>query len=193
MLTILNSADKSYKHAVCVGDEIFNSAHKAVKDLMVFPVGSQYLNISAGIFYVRMDDDKAAADWVAVGGTGNALAVSCAALSAPTAAKWGADAVLTGLKEANVKIPVPTTWTKVRIVQVNDALAKAFPDGIEGEIEGNVRDVTYNYANVSGDVSDSKLSYDILALADHNVSIVATFYNNTTEVGVQKFAININA
>jgi hypothetical protein len=193
MLTILNSADKSYKFAVAVGDEVFNAEHRAVNDLLVFPVGSQYTNQVLGMLFVRMAAEKKVSDWVAIGGSGMYAEVSAAELSAPTAEKWGASAILTGLKEANVQIPVPSaTWTKVNIRQVNDALAKAFPDGIEGEIEGNVRDVDYNYADVTGDIANDKLSYDVLALVDHNISIVATFYNGTTEVSVEKAAIVVS-
>lgn len=192
MITILNSADKSYKFAVAVGDEVFNAEHKAVSDLVLFPVGSRYTNQALGVFFVRMAAEKKVSDWVAIGGSGMYAEVSAATLPAPTAEKWGAEAILTGLKEANLQIPVPTTWTKVNIRQVNDALAKAFPNGAEG-IEGNVRDVDYNYADVSGDVSGGKLSYDMLAWVGHNIDVVATFYNGDTKVSVEKAAIVVSA
>lgn len=192
MFIVQNSADKSFKHAIAVGDVIFDATHKAVTDLVAFPIGSQYLNVAAGIFYVRMDDNKEVADWVAVGGSGNAIIITSTDLSDPTAAKWGADAVLTGLKEATIQIPVPTSsWTKVNVKQVNDALAKAFPDGIEGEIEGNVRQLDYNYADISSQISNSKLPLDVLTMDGHSISVEAVFYNGTTLVDTQKFAVAV--
>ncbi len=64
-LTILNSADKSYRHAVASGKgAIAEAADPIVTDLEQYPVGSQYTDLTNKKFYVRVAADKLVADWV---------------------------------------------------------------------------------------------------------------------------------
>lgn len=69
-LTILNSADKSYKHAVATGlGAIADDDDPIVVDVIQFPVGSQYTDLTNKKFYVRtaVSATPDADDWTLVG------------------------------------------------------------------------------------------------------------------------------
>lgn len=75
-LVILNPADKTRFYSVASGegapaDVTDEGAPADVTDELIvnvkdFPIGSQYTDVSGKKFYVRMAEDKAVADWVAV-------------------------------------------------------------------------------------------------------------------------------
>ena len=64
-LVILNPADKTRFYSVASGE---GAPADAIDELNVkdFPIGSQYTDVRGKKFYVRMAEDKAVADWVAV-------------------------------------------------------------------------------------------------------------------------------
>lgn len=66
-LVILNPADRTRFYSVASGEgapaDVTDELIVNVKD---FPVGSQYTDVSGKKFYVRMAENKAVADWVAV-------------------------------------------------------------------------------------------------------------------------------
>ena len=66
-LTILNSADKSYKYAVATGlGAVADADDPIVVDTVQFPAGSQYTDLTNKKFYVRTAENKATADWTMV-------------------------------------------------------------------------------------------------------------------------------
>lgn len=70
-LSILNSADKSYKYAVAIGQgAIADADDPIVADTVQFPVGSQYTDLTNKVFYVRtaVSATPAVADWTAING-----------------------------------------------------------------------------------------------------------------------------
>ena len=182
---ILNSADQTRHYAVVRGEGLFKHTDREVQDVVTYPIGSQYINTEARSFMIRVSKSKSVADWVKLGGGGTINVIDDASdLSTPTAEKWGADAILTGLKELAVKIPVPTsTWDKIHIKQVNDALALAFPEGIPEILSGNVKEQDYAYSAIESDISDNKLNLDVLTITDSVIHIEAQCYNGTTKVG----------
>lgn len=67
-LTILNPADKTRMYSVATGNGVPTDADDVINtDVLKFPVGSQYSDLTGKKFYVRMAATKAAADWVAIG------------------------------------------------------------------------------------------------------------------------------
>ena len=112
-------------------------------------------------------------------------------VTTPTAAKWGADAVLTNLKEYSAGIDVPAEFAKVEITQVNDALAVAFPSG-SAEISGNKRVKEYTYAAVEDDITAGILTYDVLVSDSHNIKVDAVFYNDGAVVATRTLVIKPN-
>lgn len=67
-LTILNSADKSYKHAVATGNgAVADADDPIVTNVLDFPIGSQYTDLTNKKFYIRMAAAKATADWTLIG------------------------------------------------------------------------------------------------------------------------------
>lgn len=181
---ILNCADAERHYTVAIGSEAFGSKSEVVQNVRLFPIGSQFINTSARTLMVRIGNARKAADWSCVGGKGIYHLLGSSNLSDPTSAKWGADAILTGLKEAAVKIPVSSsTWDKIHIKQVNNALAKAFPNGITDILSGNVKEQDYAYSAVSSDIAAGKLNLDCLVLNGEPIHIEAQCYNGTTKVG----------
>lgn len=182
---ILNCADAERHYAVAIGSEAFGSNSEVVQNVRLFPIGSQFINTSARTLMVRIGNAKKVADWSCIGGKGIYHLLGSSDLSDPTSAKWGADAILTGLKEANVSVPLASlgTWDKVHIKQVNNALAKAFPNGITDILSGNVKEQDYAYSAISSDISEGALSLDCLVLNDEVTHIEAQCYNGTTKVG----------
>lgn len=72
-LSVLNSGDKSYKHAVATGlGAIADADDVIVTDVKTFPVGSQYTDLTNKKFYVRtaVSATPAVADWTLVGPAG---------------------------------------------------------------------------------------------------------------------------
>lgn len=63
-LVILNPADKTRFYSVASGEGA--PADELIVNVKDFPVGSQYTDVSGKKFYVRMAENKAVADWVAV-------------------------------------------------------------------------------------------------------------------------------
>lgn len=71
-LTILNSADKSYKYAVATGlGAVADADDPIVTDTVQFPVGSQYTDLTNKKFYVRtaVSATPAVADWTVINGS----------------------------------------------------------------------------------------------------------------------------
>lgn len=67
-LTILNPADKTRMYSVCTGKGApTDAADPLIADVLTYPIGSQYTDLTGKKFYVRMADAKAAADWVSPG------------------------------------------------------------------------------------------------------------------------------
>lgn len=71
-LTILNPADKARHYSVCIGEgAIAEVGDEIVSNIKDFPQGSQYTNVAESatdIFYVRIAENKAVADWKLIGG-----------------------------------------------------------------------------------------------------------------------------
>ena len=63
-LTILNPADKTRMFSVATGKgTISDTADPIVTNVKDFPIGSQYIDITGGNFYVRVAKAKEVADW----------------------------------------------------------------------------------------------------------------------------------
>lgn len=69
-LVILNPADKTRFYSVASGEgapaDVTDVTDELIVNVKDFPVGSQYTDVSGKKFYVRMAENKAVADWVAV-------------------------------------------------------------------------------------------------------------------------------
>ena len=69
-LSILNSGDKSYKHAVATGlGAIADNDDPIVVNVRDFPIGSQYTDLTNKKFYVRtaVSSTPATTDWTLIG------------------------------------------------------------------------------------------------------------------------------
>ena len=68
-LVVLNSADKARHYSVAIGKgAISDNADPIVTNVALFPVGSQYTDLTNKKFYVRMavSNTPVAADWTCI-------------------------------------------------------------------------------------------------------------------------------
>lgn len=67
-LVILNPSDHTRHFAVCMGKGAPADADDTlVTNVKDFPIGSQFTDLTNKKFYVRMEADKAVADWSLIG------------------------------------------------------------------------------------------------------------------------------
>lgn len=66
-LVILNPADKTRHYSVATGKGAITDTDVPATDLVTFPVGSQYTDLTNKKFYVRTASTGDADDWTLVG------------------------------------------------------------------------------------------------------------------------------
>lgn len=102
-LVILNPADKTRMYSVAIGNGTPADADDPiVSDVRSYPVGSQFIDLTAKKFYIRTAKTKASTDWVEAASAAvvEAAASAAAAAASATEAAASATAAATSATEA---------------------------------------------------------------------------------------------